>query len=370
MDKKAFENELRNLFDKVLFNRKQFCSDQQKELYTNIRERASEYAETDFSDSRARRLFRIVKKQDFSSLTDLLRKENIISFTSYPARIAYIKPTVESLIKQRMPADRIILWLADSQFENRESDIPEDILELLNRNNIEVKWCPDVKAHKKYLYGMRQFPEANVITVDDDLIYDTDFMEELYLSYLEYPDCVSANRVHLILFDKNEKPIQYSRWVKETRNCLYTPAMQLIATGGAGALYPAAILNDEYLKEELINELCPLADDLWLKAVELISNVPVVLANDHYELNVYEPTQTDTLFSKNGGMMKNDEQIKAITAWFKNRFGKDILAERILHNDKGVYLNEPDTIIAFLFEERKKLKQEIKALKEKIKEHN
>ena len=96
--------------------------------------------------------------------------------------------------------------------------------------------------------------------------------------------------------------------------------------------------------------------------------MPVVLANDHYEMNVYEPTQAETLFSRNGGMRKNDEQIKAINKWFSERYSKDFLSERILHNDSGVYLNDPYTVIEFLFEERKKLKQQNSELKEKLKE--
>ncbi len=366
-DKTEFEAAVRELFDKVLHDRQLTSGTEWVALYRVAKEAAGGYKETDFPDGRFRRYLRIIKKHDLGTILGMLGREVIVSFTSYPVRIPFIAPTVVSLSKQNMPADRIVLWLADSQFGNRESDIPGDVLDTLKENNVEICWCPDVKAHKKYLYSMRRFPEANIITVDDDLIYEPDFMEELYLSYLEFPDCVSANRVHLILFDRNEKPIQYSRWVKEARRCLYTPAMQLIATGGAGTLYPAGLLDGELLDERLINEICPLADDLWLKAVELTSNVPVVLANDHYEMNVHEPTQAETLFSKNGGMRKNDEQIRAILKWFTEKYGRDILTERILRNDRGVYLNDPYTVIEFLFEERKKLKQQNSELKEKLK---
>ena len=45
----------------------------------------------------------------------------IVSLTSWPPRIASLPPVIDSLLQQTVPADRIILWLAEAQFPQRES---------------------------------------------------------------------------------------------------------------------------------------------------------------------------------------------------------------------------------------------------------
>lgn len=361
MDKELFESDLKSLFYEILTDRKNAY----KDMFFKLKEASFNYEEKDFNEAVFKRYFRIIRKHEYETFDLLLKRKNIVSLTSYPSRIAYIIPTISSLRRQYMQADIIILWLAKSQFPNLEEDIPVDVLDELKKNDIKICWCNDIKAHKKYLYSMKEYPNDNIITADDDLIYDDDFISELYLSYLEFPEAISANRVHLMLFDKNNNPLQYSRWIKETRHCIYTPAMQLIATGGAGALYPPKLLKKEYLDEALINDLCPLADDLWLKTIEIISDVPVVLANDHYEMKINELSQFETLFSINGQKKKNDEQLNSIINWFKTN--KDInIIDMLLNSNKGPYLNDSDTIIDFLFEERKQLKLTINNLKNEL----
>ena len=55
------------------------------------------------------------------------RKRNqkiIVSLTTYPKRIGTIWLTIETLMRQRVKPDEIILWLAQSQFPNGLKDLP------------------------------------------------------------------------------------------------------------------------------------------------------------------------------------------------------------------------------------------------------
>ena len=71
------------------------------------------------------------------------------SLTSYPARIQYVHLAIKSLMLQSCKPDRIILWLADSQFNNRQ--IPTT-LSALEEYGLEIKWCDDLYGHKKYFW--------------------------------------------------------------------------------------------------------------------------------------------------------------------------------------------------------------------------
>ena len=39
--------------------------------------------------------------------------------------------TIEQLLTQSLAPDKIILWLANSQFPNKEKDLPENLLKLI-----------------------------------------------------------------------------------------------------------------------------------------------------------------------------------------------------------------------------------------------
>ena len=95
----------------------------------------------------------------------------IVSLTSFPARIDDIWVTIEILLRQTFKPDKIILWLAQNQFPSTKA-IPESLFQLLDRG-LTIEFCEeDLRAHKKYFYAFQQYPDANIITVDDDLYYD------------------------------------------------------------------------------------------------------------------------------------------------------------------------------------------------------
>ena len=45
--------------------------------------------------------------------------EIIVSLTSYPKRINKIKQTLDSIFNQTIQPDKILLWLSNSEFENK-----------------------------------------------------------------------------------------------------------------------------------------------------------------------------------------------------------------------------------------------------------
>ena len=58
------------------------------------------------------------------------RKENIIvSLTSYPKRIGTVWLTIETLLRQSVKPDEIILWLAQEQFKSIDV-LPRELIEL------------------------------------------------------------------------------------------------------------------------------------------------------------------------------------------------------------------------------------------------
>lgn len=127
---------------------------------------------------------------------------------------------------------------------------------------------------------MQDYPDALIITVDDDLMYDKHLVRDLYHSYKKYPYAVSARRVHKIERDKTTGLLKlYREWGYESRT-IKKPALQLFATGCGGVLYPPNRLPPETFNITNIKQQCLEADDIWLKFMELQHKIPVVWVPD------------------------------------------------------------------------------------------
>lgn len=240
----------------------------------------------------------------------------ILSMTSYPPRIANVHIALDSLFNQTRKADKIFLWLSKDEFPNGEEDLPKDLLAYVPAG-LEIIWCDgNMKSHKKYLYAMRRFPEALIITVDDDLIYEDSMVDTLFKSYLRYPEAVSAVRTHLMVENEMGCIEPYSEWKKEYSGILNRPSMQLFATSGAGTLFPPHVMDEEIFNEKAIRKCTIYADDLWLKIMQVLCGTPVVLAQKNKALKYVPDTQSNSLWQINCSKNGNDIQLFNIFRYF------------------------------------------------------
>ena len=144
--------------------------------------------------------------------TESRQRRIIVSLTSYPARIEVVPHAIASLLNQTVKPDKIILWLGESQFPDKK--LPA-VFERVKACGVEVRFCEDLRAHKKYFYAMKDYPQDIVITFDDDVIYESGVVEALYRSYVKHPECVSAMRVHRMKFSADGTLLPYNSWDME-----------------------------------------------------------------------------------------------------------------------------------------------------------
>ncbi|MCC8098469.1 MAG: glycosyltransferase [Clostridiales bacterium] len=269
--------------------------------------------------------FSIVRKHDYETMQTLLSRRLIVSLTSFPARIQYVADALESIYNQNRQADLVVLYLAQPQFPEKEADLPTNLLTLVAAGKLEIRWCSDdLRPHKKYFYAMQDFPEDLIVTIDDDLQYDKTMLESLYRSYLLYPNAVSTVRAHLIILSETGEVLPYRYWAKEVDGCLYRPSLYLLATGGAGVLYPPNLMPQALFDKEAILSVCPAADDLWLKTMELMNGVPVALASEYKGLHYVKGSQEVGLRYTNVDQNENDVQLAQINRWLAQTYGEGI----------------------------------------------
>lgn len=242
---------------------------------------------------------------------DTLKKEKkvqadsvIVSLTTFPARIGYVHLAVKSLLNQTVKPGKIILWLAREQF--REAEIPTQLQELCTYG-LEIRYCDeDLLAHKKYFYAMQEFPDKLIVTYDDDIIYPEDSLEKLLMMHEQYPQAIICNRGREIAMENGSvEPYRY--WKVSGRVPAGVPTYRVMASTGAGTLYPPHCMPEETFDIEKIKMLALTADDLWMRVMSIRGGVPVVKSQTRGKaLCVSKGKQDITLAHQNVDQSLND----------------------------------------------------------------
>lgn len=242
------------------------------------------------------------------NLCEQRSKKIIVSFTSYPKRFGSVPLTVKTILYQSYKPDKIILYLSKEEC----SEIPAGLLELQKYGLDIVLVDENLKPHKKYFYSMLEYPDDIIITIDDDILYPRNMLKKLYKSYMKYPLCISAARVHHIK-KKNGKLCKYNDWDYQYRKRC-EPSHMLFATNGGGTLFPPHLLPELTFNSECIKSLCINADDVWLKFMELINGIKVVYV-PWANRNIWNNGRfgQDGLYILNVGSDQNDKYIEDIS---------------------------------------------------------
>lgn len=246
-----------------------------------------------------------------------MHPKTIISLTSYPERIEPVSKVIKSLFQQSIKADEIILWLSQDEFPERENNLPESLISMLGKNGFWICWVPkNLKSHKKYFYALQEYPDDIVITVDDDMYYSSQLVEELLCIYQKYPDSIAARGIRIML--KNESGIaDYTLWNTECEKYREQKRMDLCAIGCYGILYPPHIANERWFDVSTMMNLSPNQDDLWLKYNEILDGVSVVYGGNKNLDKIVEESQKCALFKMNVGENQNNRCIEQLYSWCK-----------------------------------------------------
>ena len=214
-----------------------------------------------------------------------VRDENsiIVSLTSFPDRMEDIHYGLYSLLTQNLKPHKVILWLGEDKFPNKEKDLPKEVLDLMD-NGLTVEWCRDIRSYTKIIPTLRKYPDYYIVTADDDIFYPSDWLEQLWDMHEKYPKCVIASRARKVII-KNNEVTNYNDWPLATKSG--EPSFLNFLTGVGGVLYFPNAFTKIVLDEELFMKLSPFGDDIWLWAMLVISNVRIKLIENPISILIY-----------------------------------------------------------------------------------
>lgn len=237
----------------------------------------------------------------------------IVSLTTYGKRLYEVYLAIESLMQQTQKVNRIILWLAE---EMKDVEIPIT-LQRQQQRGLEIRYTKDIRSYKKLIPTLKEYPEDVIITIDDDVIYQLDVIENLLNSYRNNPHSIIANWALNMPKESIRKFKPYREWktIKEEGT-----SMDYLPIGCAGILYPPHSLDSEVMNEQVFMEICKYGDDIWFKAMAIKNGYPCTVTPQGVHEHVYfdNPLWQDKgLTQVNINKDMNDVQTEAVFMKYK-----------------------------------------------------
>lgn len=244
----------------------------------------------------------------------------VVSLTSFPGRINRLWIVIESIFRQSVTPDLIVLWLSKNQFSSLDT-IPKKLINL-QKKGLKIVLCEDdLRSHKKYYYAFKEFPNDIVITIDDDFFYSSHLIENMMNSFLISPNSILANR-GLLISKSNDKILSYSNWEFAFSSNVIKD--DFFFTSGGGTLFPPNCLHKCVLDQTVFLDICKYADDVWLNAMARLNKANILKIDSKYQLNIPLFILNDIkLTSINVNESMNDIQIENVRNYCKNTFNLD-----------------------------------------------
>jgi hypothetical protein len=250
-----------------------------------------------------------------AALFDFPRKKSnlkyVLSFTSHPARFTALEQLIPSITSQILEPSEIYLNIAKEHLPL----LSRDLAKKLKSAGIIVNPVNDLGPGKKLIPTLTS-TKLPIICIDDDLVLPADLTLQLMLQHRLYPNSIIASRTHRITTDSTGSIRPFKEWELQFSKSA-GPEPELLATSGAGTLFPLGSLHTDATNEKLYIDLAFHTDDLWwyFQARRIGTNVRRIPGRR--ALNFIEGTQADGLWST-GNKGRNEENLLKLIAKYGN----------------------------------------------------
>lgn len=222
----------------------------------------------------------------------------IVCMTSWKGRIDNVVKVLDSIAENDMLPDMVEINLSQEEFPNMEADLPA---ELVNYSKLLTKivWVgANIKVFKKLIPTVkRHFHEKDlkIITIDDDVIYEKDFIRKLVTASEENPDAIIANG--------------FCHGFYRQQQCV----------NGAGTLYKPRFFN-EFLWKGMVKQVVDTNEDdwwysfnLWLFGTRQVKYVPTKLTFfNEVGGHQYDTAKTQAFLNGYHGWLMTDDNFNKI----------------------------------------------------------
>lgn len=199
----------------------------------------------------------------------------VVSMTSFPAAIGYAEQAIHYILNGSVVPDKLVLYLTLSQFA--EGELPESLQRLAKESKVfEIRnYDRDIRSYRKLVPALTDFPEAIIVTVDDDIAYGRHMLRNLLRLHHQHPKAVIAHRAKRIQLGQPYRKWKKYRWYDFVFKRIHSGFLNL-QTGVAGVLYPPHALKADMIDVDAFTRLAPTTDDIWFWAACVAQGTPII----------------------------------------------------------------------------------------------
>ena len=255
----------------------------------------------------------------------------IVSLASYSARIKTVHETIKTLLNQTIKPDKIILWLGKDNCS--EKMLPSELKSLVD-DTFEIRWIKkDIGPFKKLIPALKAFPKSIIVTADDDILYQDNWLEELLFEHKKHSKDIICHCAHRIVFKRGFLQ-SYNAWSHLIGQS--EASFSNFFTTGGGVLFPPNTFHKDVFKEDLFLKLCPCADDIWFWSMAVKNNKKArTVARPQNTLSYVPTSQQVSLLKTNVWNGQNNLWIDAVLKQYPEVLRK-VKNERIISDQ--IYL--------------------------------
>ena len=243
----------------------------------------------------------------------------VVSLTSFPKRYGTLPLTLKSLLKQTVKADKVVLWIAEEDM----ATLPDEVLELRGAG-LEIRSCENLRSFKKLVPALQENPNRYLVTADDDVYYEKDWLEKLVTGAHKHPKYVISHRTHQITYDVNGRIKPYGQWKHNISR--KGASRENFATGVSGVLYPPNSFHPMTTDKSVFMRICATTDDIWFHWMARLTGTEVYHLGPKRRIVEWPSSQEISLRSHNHGQDHLNGNDTAIEAMIEH-FGQPTLEE-------------------------------------------
>lgn len=241
------------------------------------------------------------------NLIETVEEPVIVSMTSHSGRLQACYWAVISLLAQDQSPTELHLWLQET-----DRDLVPHRLASLEKHGLTIHYlAEDYGPATKLLPSMVAWPDALIVTADDDAVYERSWLSGLLHAHRKHPSVIVCYRTHRIRYASTGFVAPYSSWEHMT----LTDGLDDLHffTGVGGVLYPPRSLHPEVLNVDLLRRLSIRNDDIWFNWMARKQGTGVLRVPG--KPNRWTPvlgSRNAGLYQQNTEMHGNDEILRAI----------------------------------------------------------
>ena len=221
----------------------------------------------------------------------------IVSFTTWKKRQESAKKMLYNFKKQTLKPDKIYCWLSTDEYGGQK--VPNCLQKFVDENYIEIKWVKEnTYCHKRHEVFKTHFNDY-VFIIDDDILYDKNYLKDMYNAALCHPKnviCYTGCR-----YEYEQKRMNMP--------IVENPSVKNSFLGGICCFPPCTFpLNDYFNNIGIRDEIAQKCDSSYIHVILLKNNIEVFELNDRKSkwFNTIDNTQSVGVWQENKKVEKNN----------------------------------------------------------------